>query len=193
LAHNQEVVGSNPTPATKIIQLKQVERPVFVIIDNVNPSINRIAAQATLHCLTGCAIGEVIGMVLSTAWGWGAIESVALSVILAFAFGYALSMWPLLRYGLSLKSALGVALKADTASITVMEITDNAFILGVPGAINAELDTPLFWTSLATSLFVAFLVAYPLNRYLISRGRGHAVAHQYHNHSSGHDHEHHHE
>jgi hypothetical protein len=144
-------------------------------------SLNKIAASATLHCLTGCGIGEVLGMIVSSALGWTAVPSVALAVALAFMFGYGLSMVPLLRHGLSVRKALGLALVADTASITVMEITDNAFILAVPGAIHAGLNSGLFWGSLALSLAVAFVAAYPLNRWLIARGKGHAVVHTYHN------------
>jgi hypothetical protein len=143
-------------------------------------SPNKTAASATLHCLTGCAIGEVIGMIVSTALGWSALPSVILSIVLAFAFGYSLSMLPLLRHGLTLKKALGLALLADTVSIAVMELADNGFVLAVPGAIHANLDTILFWASLVISLCVAFLVAFPVNRYLISRGKGHAVVHKYH-------------
>ena len=143
--------------------------------------LNRTAASATLHCLTGCAIGEVLGMVISTALKWTTVPSIALAVTLAFFFGYLLSMLPLLKHGLPLKKALKIALAADTASIAVMEITDNAFIVLVPGAIHAELDTILFWGSLGLSLVVAFMFAFPLNRYLIARGKGHAIAHEYHN------------
>jgi hypothetical protein len=143
-------------------------------------SINKTALSATLHCLTGCAIGEVLGMIISSALGWAALSSVVLSVILAFTFGYALSMRPVLRHGFGLRKSAGVALAADTASITTIEITDNLFILIVPGAIHAGLGTFLFWWSLSLSLVVAFWVAFPVNRYLISRGKGHAVAHQYH-------------
>lgn len=148
----------------------------------MDQSLNKTAASATLHCLTGCAIGEVLGMIISTALGWAAAPSIALSIVLAFAFGYSLSMLPLLKHKLTLKQALGVALAADTLSILVMEITDNGFILAIPGAVHAGLDTLLFWVSLFTSLFVAFLAAFPLNRYLISRGKGHALAHKYHHH-----------
>lgn len=143
-------------------------------------NLNRTAASATLHCLTGCAIGEVLGMIISTALGWAAAPSIALAVILAFFFGYLLSLLPLLKHGLGWKKSLRIALAADTASIAVMEITDNAVLLVIPGAIHAGLTTFLFWGSLAFSLMVAFVVAFPLNRYLISRGKGHAVAHQYH-------------
>lgn len=149
-------------------------------------SLNKTAFSATLHCLTGCAIGEVLGMIISTALGWATAPSIALAVTLAFIFGYALSMRPLLRHGLGTRKSLRVAFAADTASITVMEITDNAFILAVPGAIHAGLASFLFWGSLGLSLFVAFWVAYPLNRYLISRGKGHAVVHHYHNHEHKH-------
>ncbi|MEK7626509.1 MAG: DUF4396 domain-containing protein [Patescibacteria group bacterium] len=145
-------------------------------------NLNKTAFSATLHCLTGCAIGEVLGMVISTALGWATMPSIALAVTLAFIFGYALSMRPLLKHGLGVRRSLRVAFAADTASITVMEVTDNAFILAVPGAIHAGLATWLFWGSLGLSLFVAFWVAYPLNRYLISKGKGHALAHQHHHH-----------
>lgn len=143
-------------------------------------SPNKTAASATLHCLTGCAIGEVAGMVISTALKWPAAPSIVLSIALAFAFGYSLSMLPLLRHGLGLKKALGLALLADTLSITVMELADNGFILAIPGAVHANLDTVLFWASLVVSLGVAFAVAFPVNRYLIARGKGHAVVHKYH-------------
>ena len=146
-------------------------------------NLNKTAFSATLHCLTGCAIGEVLGMIISTALGWATMPSIALAVTLAFIFGYALSMRPLLKHGLGVRKSLRVAFAADTASITVMEVTDNAFILAVPGAIHAGLATWLFWGSLGLSLFVAFWVAYPLNRYLISKGKGHALAHQHHHHN----------
>ena len=148
-------------------------------------SLTRTAASATLHCLTGCAIGEVLGMVIATALGWHDIPSIALAVVLAFIFGYGLSMLPLLRHGLSLGNALKLALIADTASIATMEITDNAFMLIVPGAMSAHLDSLLFWAALITSLGVAYLVAFPLNRWLIARGKGHAVVAEYHH---GHHH-----
>lgn len=143
-------------------------------------SLNHTAASATLHCLTGCAIGEVLGMIISTALHWTALPSIVISVALAFTFGYGLSMRPILRHGLSLGKALQVALAADTASIATMEIADNAFIMAIPGAIHAGLTTALFWVSLILSLVVAFIVAFPMNRYLIARGKGHAVAHEYH-------------
>jgi hypothetical protein len=142
--------------------------------------LNRLAFSATVHCLTGCAIGEVLGMILSTWWGWGNGASIALSVVLAFFFGYGLTSLPLLRAGMSLREATPLAFASDTASITTMEIVDNLFLLIVPGALNAGLDTALFWWSLAVSLLIAGAVAFPVNRRLIARGRGHAVVHQYH-------------
>jgi hypothetical protein len=155
----------------------------------MDQSAQKVAASATLHCLTGCGIGEVLGMIISTALAWTAAPSVLLSVSLAFVFGYALSMRPLLGVGMNFKQALGLALAADTVSITVMEIVDNGFILAVPGAIHSGLDSWLFWWSLGVSLVVAFFAAYPLNLWLIKRGKGHAVMHEYH-HNSHHHHDH---
>ncbi len=140
----------------------------------------RVAASATAHCLTGCAIGEVLGMVIGTSLGWGNVPTMGLAIVLAFFFGYALTMLPLLRDGLALGSAIGVALAADTFSIVVMEVVDNLVILAVPGAIHAHVDEGLFWGTLAFALGVAFLVAWPVNRRLIARGRGHAVVHAHH-------------
>lgn len=142
--------------------------------------LNRLAVSATLHCLTGCAIGEVLGMVIGTALGWGNGATIALAVALAFVFGYAFTVVPVLRSGLALSSALGVALAADTVSITVMEIVDNAIMLLIPGAMEAGLDSWLFWGALAVALAVAFVVTVPVNRALIRRGKGHAVVHRYH-------------
>jgi hypothetical protein len=139
-----------------------------------------VAASATLHCLTGCAIGEVLGMVIGTALGWSDGATIVLAVILAFLFGYSLTIAPVLRTGLPLRAALGVAFAADTLSIAVMEIVDNAVILLVPGAMEAGLTSLLFWGSLAFALVVAFVVTVPVNRWLIARGKGHAVVHQYH-------------
>jgi len=140
------------------------------------------AISATLHCLTGCAIGEVLGMILATWWGWGNAASIALAVGLAFVFGYALTMAPLLRAGLALGAAVPVALAADTISIAVMEIVDNAVLLFYPGAMDAGLDSVLFWGALALALAVAFVITVPVNRWMISRGKGHAVVHEYHGH-----------
>jgi hypothetical protein len=143
-------------------------------------ALTRTAISATLHCLTGCAIGEVLGMALATWWGWGNLASIVLSIVLAFFFGYSLAMRPVVRAGLGFRAALGVALAADTVSIAVMELVDNAFILAVPGALDAGLADALFWGSLIASLVVAFVVTVPVNRALIARGKGHAVAHVYH-------------
>ena len=145
-------------------------------------SLWQSAVQATLHCLTGCAIGEVLGMVLATALGLGNAASIAISVALAFFFGYALTIRPVLRAGVGLRRAAGVAFASDTASITTMEIVDNAFILIVPGAIAAGLGDALFWWSLLLSLVIAFALTVPVNRWLIARGRGHAVMHDLHAH-----------
>ena len=145
-------------------------------------SLNRLAFSATVHCLTGCAIGEVLGMILSTWWGWGAAASIVLSVVLAFFFGYGLTSLPLLRSGMSLRRVVPLALASDTASITTMEVVDNLFIVLVPGALAAGLGDALFWWSLAVSLLIAGAVAYPVNRWLIGRGRGHAVVHAHHRH-----------
>lgn len=138
------------------------------------------AAAATLHCLTGCAIGEVLGMVVGTALGLHNLGTVVLSVVLAFVFGYGLTMRSVLGSGLAFRAALGVALAADTVSIMVMEVVDNGFILVVPGAMDAGLASWLFWGSLAASLAIAFVVTVPVNRWLISRGLGHAVVHELH-------------
>ena len=142
--------------------------------------LTRQAISATVHCLTGCAIGEILGMVLATWWGWSNGPSIVLSIVLAFAFGYSLTITPVLRAGVAPWAAVGVALAADTASITTMEIVDNAFLLIVPGAMAAGLSTGLFWGSLVLSLAIAFVITVPVNRALIARGRGHAVMHQYH-------------
>lgn len=144
------------------------------------PALTRLAVSATLHCLTGCAIGEVLGMVIGTALGWSDLQTVALAVGLAFLFGYALTVRPVLRSGLPLREAVRVALVADTLSITVMEVVDNAVMLAVPGAMDAGLTGPLFWGALALALGVAFVVTVPVNRALIARGKGHAVVHRHH-------------
>ena len=148
-------------------------------------SLNRIAFSATVHCLTGCAIGEVLGMIIGTALGWGDFETIALAVVLAFFLGYSLTMLPLLRAGIALAAAVPVALAADTVSIAVMEIVDNAIMLLIPGAMEAGLDNFKFWGSLAVALVIAGAVAFPVNRWLIQRGKGHAVVHEHHGHSHG--------
>jgi Domain of unknown function (DUF4396) len=141
-----------------------------------------MAATATLHCLTGCAIGEVLGMVIGTATGMSNTATIVLSIALAFVFGYALTMRGVLSSGVGVKDALKIALAADTVSIAVMEIVDNGVILAVPGAMDAGLADVLFWGTLAFSLVVAFLVTTPVNRWMISKGRGHAVVHAHHGH-----------
>jgi hypothetical protein len=145
-------------------------------------SLTRSAVQATLHCLTGCAIGEILGMVVGTALNLHNLATTLLSIILAFFFGYSLTIWPILKAGVSKREAAKVAIASDTASITSMEIIDNVFIWAVPGAVNATLSDVLFWVSLAASLVIAFAFTVPLNRWLISRGNGHAIVHQYHSH-----------
>jgi len=142
--------------------------------------LTRLAVSATLHCLTGCAIGEVLGMVLGTWWGWGDWATVFLAVVLAFLFGYSLTIAPVLRSGLPLRRAVRVALAADTVSILTMEVVDNAIVLLIPDALEAGLRDALFWGSLAVSLLIAFVVTVPVNRVLIGRGKGHAVVHEFH-------------
>ena len=152
-------------------------------------SLNNLAFSATVHCLTGCAIGEVLGLIIADALGWGNFASIVLAVVLAFFFGYSLTMLPLLRADVALASAIPLAFASDTLSITVMEIVDNLIMLLIPGAMDAGPLDLLFWGSLAVALAIAFVAAYPVNRYLIARGKGHAVVHGYHH---G-DHEQHHE
>ena len=142
--------------------------------------LDRLAISATNHCLTGCGIGEVAGLVIASSLGWSDVASIALAVVLAFIFGYSLTLRPLLGAGMGLGTAAGVAFAADTLSITVMEIVDNAIILAVPGAMDAGVFDPLFWGSLAVALALAWVAAFPVNRWLIARGRGHAVVHRYH-------------
>ena len=143
-------------------------------------SLNRLAFSATVHCLTGCAIGEVLGMMIGTALGWSNGATIALAVVLAFLFGYGLTMLPLLRARLAFGAALSLALAADTISITIMEIVDNGIMLLIPGAMHAGVGSGLFWGSLAVALLIAGAAAFPINRWLIARGRGHAVVHEHH-------------
>jgi hypothetical protein len=152
--------------------------------DHAGPpqSLNRLAASATTHCLSGCAVGEVLGLAIATALGWGNVASIALAVVLAFFFGYSFTVVPLLRSGLALAAVLPIAFAADTFSIVVMEIVDNAVVLLIPGAMEAGLGDALFWGSLAFALAVAWVAAFPVNRWLISKGRGHAVIHSHHAH-----------
>jgi hypothetical protein len=141
-------------------------------------NLNAVAFSATVHCLTGCAIGEVAGMAIGTALGFSDLATIALAVALAFLFGYGLTSLPLLRSGMALGAVVPIALASDTVSIATMEIVDNLIILAVPGAMEARLDSLLFWGSLAFALLVAGLVALPVNRWLIARGKGHAVVHR---------------
>ncbi|WP_428955202.1 DUF4396 domain-containing protein [Streptomyces sp. cg35] len=138
------------------------------------------AAQATLHCLTGCAIGEILGMVIGTALGWGNVPTMVLAIVLAFFFGYSLTLRSVLGAGVTFRTAFRVALAADTLSIAVMELIDNGVIALWPSAMDAQLSDALFWGALAASLVIAFVVTTPVNRWMIGRGRGHAVVHQYH-------------
>jgi hypothetical protein len=143
-------------------------------------SLNALAFSATVHCLTGCAIGEVLGMVIGTALGFGDLATIVLAVVLAFCFGYTLTSLPLLRSGMTLAAVAPLALASDTISITVMEIVDNAIMLAIPGAMEATLGDPGFWLALAAALLIAGAAAFPVNRWLLARGKGHAVVHAHH-------------
>jgi hypothetical protein len=147
---------------------------------NAASSLNQLAFSATVHCLTGCAIGEVLGMVIGTAFGWSNGATIVASIVLAFFFGYALTSLPLLRAGLSPRRVVALAFASDTLSITTMEIVDTLIIVLIPGAMAAGLGDPLFWGSLAVALVIAGGFAFPVNRWLLARGKGHAVVHQYH-------------
>jgi hypothetical protein len=149
-------------------------------VDQTAPSLDRLAFSATIHCLTGCAIGEILGLVIATWLGWHDLPSVLLAIILAFVFGYALTIRPLLSSGMGIRQAGRLAVASDTLSITTMEIVDTAIVIAIPGAMAAGLVDPLFWGSLAAALVIAGVVAYPVNRWLIARGRGHAVLHGHH-------------
>jgi hypothetical protein len=144
------------------------------------PSLNRLALSATVHCLGGCAVGEVLGMVIGTALGWSNGATIAIAVVLAFFFGYLFTMVPLVRSGMRVGQAVRLALAADTASIAIMEIVDNLIMLVIPGAMDAPVDSPLFWGSLAVALCLSGVAAFPVNRWLIERGRGHALVHPHH-------------
>ena len=143
-------------------------------------SLNSVALSATVHCLTGCAIGEVLGMVIGTALGFSDLGTIALAVVLAFLFGYLLTSLPLLRSGMALAAVVPIALASDTISIAIMEIVDNAIMLLIPGAMDAGLDNFGFYAALAAALLIAGVAAFPVNRWLIGRGKGHAVMHAHH-------------
>lgn len=175
-------------PVKACCRMKQQSTPSLAVMPQPTPaaapmpSLNRTALMATLHCLSGCAIGEVLGLVIGTALGWGNLETIALAVTLAFLFGFALTMLPLLRAGMAFGTALGLAFASDFFSITIMEIVDNAAMLLIPGAMDAGLADPLFWISMAGALALAAIAAFPVNRWLIARGKGHAVIHAHHGH-----------
>jgi hypothetical protein len=149
-------------------------------MDHAAPSTNRFALSATVDCLTGCAIGEILGLVIATALGWSDLPSIVLAIVLAFAFGYALTIRPLVASGMPIRSAGRLAVASDTLSIVTMEIVDTAIVLAIPGAMAAGLLDSLFWASLTVALLIAGLVAYPVNRWLIARGQGHALVHGHH-------------
>lgn len=146
-------------------------------------SLNKMAASATLHCLTGCAIGEVAGLLIGTALGWSPLQTIALAVALAFVFGFTLSTIPLRRAGLGFVAALSVVFAADTLSIATMELVDNAVMAAIPGAMSAGIVDPLFWISMPLALGVAYIAAYPVNRYLLTKGKGHALVMKYYGHN----------
>ena len=162
------------------IDVGRPSRYGLVVDHETRRSNDQLALSATIHCLTGCGIGEVLGLVIATQLGWHDLPSIALAVVLAFVFGYALTLRPLLGSGMAVGSALRLAFAADTLSITVMEIVDNMIILAIPGAMAAGIGDPLFWLSLAVALAIAGVAAFPVNRWLIDRGRGHAVLHEHH-------------
>ena len=151
--------------------------------EHTGMNLNKMAASATLHCLTGCAIGEVLGLIIGSVLGWTALQTVALAVILAFIFGFALSTLPLMKAGLGFFAALSIVFAADTLSIATMEVVDNAVMLAIPGAMHAGIVDPLFWLSMPIALAVAYVAAYPVNRYLLSKGKGHALVMKYHGHN----------
>ena len=150
---------------------------------HAEPNLKKLALSATLHCLSGCATGEVLGLVIGTALGLSNGVTIVLAVLLAFFFGYLFTVFPLLQHGMKPGAAIGTAFASDTASIAIMEVVDNAVMLVIPGAMSASLASPLFWVSMALSLVVAGLFAFPVNRWLIARGKGHALVHSHHEHT----------
>jgi Domain of unknown function (DUF4396) len=143
-------------------------------------NLNRLAVSATTHCLTGCVIGEVLGMFIGTAFGWGNLATIALAVALAYVFGFGLTSLPLFKAGLTFAAIVPIALAADTVSITIMEVIDNLTVLLIPGAMEAGVDEPLIYASIAAGFAIAYPFAFLANRYMIARGKGHAVVHEYH-------------
>ncbi len=150
--------------------------------DHGAQSLNRLSVSATLHCMTGCVLGEVVGLVIATALGWGNAPSIALAVVLAFLFGYTLTSIPLFRAGLTVAAVVPIALATDTVSITIMEVIDNMFMALYPGAMDAYIDELRFWGPMLAGFAIAFPFAFQANRWLLARGKGHALVHQYHSH-----------
>ena len=163
----------------------QIEHHAHNHASHEGAGLNKMAASATLHCLTGCALGEVTGLIIGTALGWSALQTIALAVALAFLFGYALSTLPLRKAGLGFMAALSIVFAADTLSIATMEVVDNTVMALIPGAMSAGLVSPLFWISMPIALTVAYFVAFPVNKYLLTKGKGHALVMKYH---EGHHH-----
>jgi hypothetical protein len=162
--------------------VRSSSQPSGALHAHAEPNLNRAAVSATTHCLIGCAIGEVLGMAIATAFGWGNLVQIVLAIVLAFVFGYALTLQPVLRAGVGFRQASGIAFASDTVSIAIMEAVDNGFVLVVPGALAAGLGDAKFWWSIALGFAIAFGPAWAANRWLIARGKGHAVMHQYHHH-----------
>ncbi len=153
-------------------------------MDHDHQNYNQLALHATAHCLTGCAAGEILGFLFGAWFGWGIVSTIVLSIVLAFVISYVLTMRPLLGSGMTFRSAFKIAIAADTLSVTTMEITDNAIMLIIPGAVNAMPKDPIFWWSLIIALAVAFVVTLPVNRWMIKRGKGHSLIMHDHNHDS---------
>ena len=151
-----------------------------------DPKLNRLAASATLHCLTGCGLGEVVGLLIGTALGLSNTTTIGLAVALAFLFGYSLSTLPLVRRGVAPRTAFRLVLAADTLSLATMEVVDNVVMAGIPGAMGKGLSSPIFWIAMVLSLAAAFVAAFPVNRYLLTRGKGHALVHEFHEGHQGH-------
>jgi len=175
--HSESELARDPDAA---LVFQEDERADNQHVGHKTQSLNSLAISATTHCLTGCAIGEVAGMAIGTAFGWGNLATIATAVGLAYVFGFGLTSLPLFRAGLAFGAIVPIALAADTVSITIMEVIDNAFVVLVPGALDAGLADPLLWASVAGGFVVAYPFAFLTNRYMIARGKGHAVVHEYH-------------